>query len=388
MPADTSKSLIMSTPGRVRGWLGEKLEPVQRTLQFTTLWAAHRRIHIRMDGPDYSLIDYAGRNSWSRRRATKILARGTWDEIVRKAAKELSTADRAMTAVEIIVPDNKCLQLQKLVTSETKHKASQILRLEFDRVTPFQWDDVYADYFLVPSNEAGSQHSHIASLIAIKTSIIAPLAYDLKAAGLRFAAVSVEDGRGRQLPVNLLQSSPLRAPTLLGRLNGFAWITAMAACAAGLIFVTATLWRKSAELDDIATVLKKTQSQAILVRKTLSAREARQVLLIGPRLRKASDLTVLQVWEDLTAAIPGGAWLSGIKIDGSDIQIDGLARAASELISILANASQYSGVEFMTPVIRDPQNGFERFQIRMKAAGRQSTLTAQTDASQAVPGGK
>lgn len=71
----------------------------------------------------------------------------------------------------------------------------------------------------------------------------------------------------------------------------------------------------------------------------------------------------IQIVRDLTDRLPQGTWLSGLRIEGRKVEMDGLSPAASELFPLLTRDGRFAKVEFASPITRQPDNA-ERFQIR------------------------
>ncbi len=71
----------------------------------------------------------------------------------------------------------------------------------------------------------------------------------------------------------------------------------------------------------------------------------------------------LFVLRDLTERLPAGTWLTGLRMERRNVEIDGLSRAANELFPPLTRDGRFRKVEFAAPITRQ-QDNLERFQIR------------------------
>lgn len=361
--------------------LADAYAQIAPTIAFTTRWAAPQSIELSQDEQGWSYSHVI--QKLTGRTTAVVLKNATWTDVLQVAAS-IPPRERAVTAVNLIFRDTKCYSLKKTVPAEGRSKAFDILRFELERATPFKWDDVSADCFLVPAagNERGKFYD--AHLVLIKNGILMPLLNDIRHAGLRPAGVLVENDERIRLPVNLLRRSEYRTPTIPGRLNIAIAATIAAAALVIAVNIGAGLWRQHAQLEIMANLLSNAQAKAVAVRKAVSEADAQQALLTAPRIRRIEGISVLQTWEELTRAIPGTAWLTTIRLDGKTVQIEGYAQAASELISMLSAVPIFSKVEFVTPVIRDTQVSAERFQIRLQVERNSASASKSKQANTVV----
>lgn len=80
-------------------------------------------------------------------------------------------------------------------------------------------------------------------------------------------------------------------------------------------------------------------------------------------IERASHPSVSLLLADLTRALPDGAYLDGLAIDGQSVSLSGYASSAAALIPALAQSGRFSDVHFTGGVTREPERGLERFQI-------------------------
>ncbi|NJD61446.1 MAG: hypothetical protein FIA93_01835 [Deltaproteobacteria bacterium] len=69
----------------------------------------------------------------------------------------------------------------------------------------------------------------------------------------------------------------------------------------------------------------------------------------------------------LTDRLPQGTWLTGLRVEGRKVEIDGISPSANEIFPLLSRDGQFRKVEFASPITRQADN-FERFQIRAEFA--------------------
>jgi Tfp pilus assembly protein PilN len=80
--------------------------------------------------------------------------------------------------------------------------------------------------------------------------------------------------------------------------------------------------------------------------------------------------------KELTERIPKTAWLTRVRISGSQVNIEGYAASATALVQVLEASRYFRNVEFSSPTFRDPQMGMDRFQIKMEITERKKEAAA------------
>ena len=84
--------------------------------------------------------------------------------------------------------------------------------------------------------------------------------------------------------------------------------------------------------------------------------------------RKKKPLTVNLVRE-ITTVLPNNAWLTRLKISETQIDVEGFARSATELIPKLEASKSLSKVELASATFRDPRMNADRFIIKADIEG-------------------
>lgn len=77
----------------------------------------------------------------------------------------------------------------------------------------------------------------------------------------------------------------------------------------------------------------------------------------------ASRGEALSILRELTGRLPDGTWLTGLRVEDRKVELDGLSPSASEIFPLLTQDGRFRGVEFASPITRQPDN-LERFRIR------------------------
>lgn len=81
---------------------------------------------------------------------------------------------------------------------------------------------------------------------------------------------------------------------------------------------------------------------------------------------KDAETMKLNILKELTSILPQTVWLTGLKITGFTVEIDGFAESATELLPKLEASKYLSKVEFSSPTVRDKVMNSDRFRIKME----------------------
>jgi len=106
--------------------------------------------------------------------------------------------------------------------------------------------------------------------------------------------------------------------------------------------------------------------EAIQKEKALLEKEVREFEALG-----AEEISKLEILKELSEILPPTVWVWNVKLRSKDIEINGFANSASDLIAILDKSSLLEKVEFSSPVTKErrlfgEQAEKERFRISAK----------------------
>ncbi len=87
----------------------------------------------------------------------------------------------------------------------------------------------------------------------------------------------------------------------------------------------------------------------------------------------------LDILKELTLILPKNAWLSRVRIDASNLYIEGYASSATGLLPKLEASSYFRKVEFASPTFRDTRMNADRFNIKAEIEGIQHTFVQKKD---------
>ena len=277
--------------------------------------------------------------------------------------RSLARGRGSLISVTIVVPAHECLVRELTVPAAALARMDEVLRFDIEANLPFRCSDLHHGWYLKDSNGAGD--ADVVVHVMIKKELLAPLIETVKQAGLPLREIAVTGGDGERLPVNLLERTERRRA---GAVRASTTVLAVTAAAAGFLSLTAFVMTVVDLNDGIAAAeeaLLAGSREAKAVRQSASAAEQTTAQLRQVRMRKRDAVPVVAIWEEVTRILPDGTWLTELRIDEGKVRIDGQSANASELIGALARSPLFSNVAFASPVTRDQQRGFERFQIQM-----------------------
>lgn len=280
--------------------------------------------------------------------------------------------------IEVVLPTAWCLIRRREVPEAASDRVREVLALELERTTPFSAQYVRQDWRRV-DGPAGAANLVVEHVVA-KRHLSDPVLAEAKALGLPIAAVDVIDAAGRPMGVNLLERTEVPR-TLAGRLN-----QAVAIAGALLIIVSmasglTAVQRQDDALAQLEADISAAHKGAQAVRKRQQDAESVFERIGRLRSRRAQEVRVIALWEEMTRRLPDTAWLTDMRIENDVLWLDGYARSASELVGILAQSPMVSGVALSAPVTRDTAKAGERFQLRMKIENVGRAQTARSSKS-------
>ena len=122
-------------------------------------------------------------------------------------------------------------------------------------------------------------------------------------------------------------------------------------------------WKTRAELrrvDSEIAALRPLVSEVEVSLGELAEVQAKISLLFQAHEGRGEALDILR---ELTDRLPQGTWLTTLRIEERKVEMDGLSPSASEIFPLLTRDGRFRGVEFASPITRQPDN-LERFRIR------------------------
>ena len=91
-------------------------------------------------------------------------------------------------------------------------------------------------------------------------------------------------------------------------------------------------------------------------------KDARAKLSVLQNDAAASD-EAIRILKELTDRFPNGTWISSLRIEGRNVEVEGFSPSASELFPALTRDGRFRSVDFGAPIMRQGEN-MERFKLR------------------------
>jgi general secretion pathway protein L len=284
----------------------------------------------------------------------------------------------ALMCVEVVLPSSRCLVRQRHVPAAAADRIGDVLALEMERATPFGTGDMRHAWHMIgpaPFDPGNLQVMHVIA----KRRLVDPLLAEARSAGVPVAAVDVAGPDGNRIGINLLSRAET-PPSLAGRLNRTIALAAVLLALVSTATMVAALQRQDDALARLDAETKAAGKEAQAARKRVQDVDSLSERIGLLRLRRAEGIRVVALWEEVTRRLPDTAWLTDLRVENDTLWIDGYARSASELVSLIAAAPMLSGVALSAPVVREDGRANERFQIRMKIEGARTASIRKAEA--------
>lgn len=261
----------------------------------------------------------------------------------------------------LCIPADRVLQRNLTLPAAAEENIRQVLAFEMDRQTPFKADQIYFD-----SRVTGRDASGRNLLVELVLLPRAQLDQELAAVPPGAAALDGVDAwrgepGGARRQINLLPAErrarrrDMRLPLNLG----------LAALVVILLLfnMDESLTNRAAAVEAMRAEVEKSNDEARQVatlRKTLADSIAGANFLSDKK--RNSPLTDALL-DDLTRRLPEDTYLERLQIDNGQVQLQGQAKEAAKLISLLSNSTCLGDPRLQGQIQPDPRTGKERFQI-------------------------
>ena len=243
-----------------------------------------------------------------------------------------------------------------------KENLRQVIAFEMDKYTPFNTDQVYFAVKLL-GKEANGQIKVLLVLTAkqkldsicqqLKTLQIYPDAVEYE--------LAVNDYSSDLEPYNLLPEWAMPVKNKLTQL--LSWGLGLVLLLLTTAVFVFPVWQASQTVESLRLQLKQLEKSSRLV-------QTQQLEIDG--LIEETDLlikvkksvpSITALTEALSKLIPHDTWLTHLKFNDAQLQIQGQSPTASALIGLLEASPLFSNARFVSPLTQDKKTGKERFQI-------------------------
>ncbi len=133
------------------------------------------------------------------------------------------------------------------------------------------------------------------------------------------------------------------------------------------------------EKDRLAEITRAIASEKAEVKKVEDLKKTTGELsaeIASVRSFKEDRPMALNIIKELTVVLPKTTWLTRVRFNDTDVNIEGYAASASELLPKLEASKLFQKVEFASPTFRDVRMNSDRFVIKMEIEGYQKKAEA------------
>jgi Tfp pilus assembly protein PilN len=136
--------------------------------------------------------------------------------------------------------------------------------------------------------------------------------------------------------------------------------------------------RYTKELATLNAEIKKRKPEVEAVEKLQKQREELGKEIFELQKIRSDEMSKIEILKELTQILPSTVWIWSFRYNGKEVEINGFADSASDLIPLLDKSPLFEKVEFLAPVTKerhmrsDGDKEKERFRIKAKIEGRRA----------------
>lgn len=242
----------------------------------------------------------------------------------------------------------------------SRNHIDAIIRHQLEQLVPWPADKMTFDYDLQDGETAKASDQLHVRVVAVSLATMRSAIEPLNAAGVKSVVVGLAaDPPGKASTINLL---PGAKAALAARRSRIALASLCVLAAIGTAMITVGGWR----LYEEAQEAKRIEASLAGLRNTIDVarQKAEQADSSGLRLaRKWDAVPMVLLLDELSKVIPETTYLTTLDVADRNVRITGLSANASRLISLIEDTDMLEAVNFSAPVVRDANNGKERFEI-------------------------
>lgn len=277
--------------------------------------------------------------------------------------------------VIVRLPHRLCYSRDVVLPNAASRDFEKILAIDLERVTPFRMKDVYSRHIIAKT--AGNGPFQPIKQYVLKRSIADGIKAQAQARGHQLAGIEIWNAdHSAALPITFLeqenQPRPARSAWTLRAVAGLAVVLAISAV--GLSF-----YRQQTALDDLKEQTAALRIKAGVARELAEKSQTASTFASSFNKLRTETVSRAAIIEEITRVLPDSAWLSDIKINGTSVDISGLASSASALIADIERSPYFVDATAISPITFDPHEDKERFGIRMQLRGFTTAAAAPVE---------
>lgn len=272
----------------------------------------------------------------------------------------------------LVIPEEWVIQRKAVFPVSIRHAIPKAVSYDLDRLVPLGAGQMLYDWSI-----AGEDERNITlDISAVKSEKVSPYIERLKGNGINVSKLihagglqpASRAGWGAFEALRADSNSPNLLNNGLRRASKFPVAgTALLAC----VLIGALAYKINspvgAEKEKIDAL-----NRQITIEKTRvggTERDLKEIGLLNGDLAAIDDFNLdrpvaIRTVKALTAIIPKSAWLTGLKLSGDSVQIEGYAQSATGLVPRLEKSGYFKKAEFASPTTRDPKTKTDHFIIK------------------------
>jgi Tfp pilus assembly protein PilN len=145
-----------------------------------------------------------------------------------------------------------------------------------------------------------------------------------------------------------------------------------------LVWGAGVYYRYGKELAMLNAEIKKRRPEVEAVEKLQKQREELGKEIFELQKIRSDETSKIEILKELTQILPDTVWIWSFRYNGKEVEINGFADSASDLIPLLDKSPLFEKVEFLAPVTKERHMRLggdkekERFRIKAKLEGRRA----------------
>jgi general secretion pathway protein L len=281
-----------------------------------------------------------------------------------------------------VLPASLVLRRPLRLPAAAAPRLRDVVGFEIDRQTPFEARQVHYDVRELDTLPDGQLQ---VELVVIPRQALEQWAQQAGTWSQQLAGVDADDGNGQPLGVNLLPPTQRRVThDPMRRWN------LLLGCAALVLLALAgnqLLDNRQAGADRLR---EQVDRAALDARRVAAQRQQLQELVDGAAFlegKRGAHASTVELWNELTRLLPDGTYLEKLSVEGSTLQLIGLSREASQLVSLLQDSPLWRKVN-LTGVLQADGGaaGRDRFTLTAELQPLPTAPAAATPAKEVAHG--
>ncbi|PCJ40021.1 MAG: hypothetical protein COA71_12700 [SAR86 cluster bacterium] len=256
----------------------------------------------------------------------------------------------------LIIPSNDVLIKNLSIPKGATKNLGSIVRFELERVTPFNLEQIYYDYFV------SNKNSNDANILITACLVSAKKYQDLMALSKKHKAlISFEDEKNSVLAINL--SATKKNYVQPDFLLPFKFKLFLLFFISLLVLLFIPQIKYDALIQELEIEIADNRSEALSLREgmlSFSNQNDRGAFLLNYRNNYFSPLNLLK---DLSQTLPEHTWLRTLSTSVQFTQIQGESPSAAETLALIENSPYLENAEFSSPVTNVTGSDKEEFHI-------------------------